>query len=135
MDICTMCVCPAAGLRQYLLPGSQPPQIPSPGHRNPGGPEPLCSCWQSPIAHRNTHAQTWYIQRDHQWLTGAPLAPLVASSLHGFPFRNTSTADPQTISPASLAQYLLKLTYSLMHLCFLTCLYFFSCLHHQHLGP
>lgn len=40
----------------------------------------LCSCWQSPIAHRNAHTQTHVhthtcAYRAHRWLTRAPLAP------------------------------------------------------------
>lgn len=70
-----------------------------------GGPEPLCSCWQSPIVHTYTNSC-------HQCLTGTPLGPLAPSSLHGFLLRNTNTFDPQAISPASLAQYLLNLIHS-----------------------
>lgn len=104
--------------------------VPAPGHMK------FQSPLASPIAHRHTHRQIHgYIERGHQWLTRSPLTPLVPSSLHGFPQRNTSTSDPQATSPASLAQYLLKLTYLLMYLYFLTRLHFLQLLAPPTPGP
>lgn len=75
-----------------------------------------------------------YWEVTNSW-AGTSLAPLVASSLHGLPLRKTSTSDCQAISPAGLAQYLLKqilhiyVSHTHSYICIAS-----SCLHHRHLG-
>lgn len=115
LNICTMCIPPAAGFRQYLPPGSQSPQFVAPGRTNPRGPQPHSSCWYRHVVHRNTYTLAC-THRGHWQLARTPLVPLVASSCHGLTLRDMNTPDSQATSPASLAHYLLMLAHSFTHL-------------------